>query len=263
MPRISKYPIPVILLQLLLLAGCSSSGGGGAGTTAATNREKPIPDGLYIGTISNGYIHNTFVLENGQYYVFYGISTTPALTVAGFIQGSGTMNNGSVASADLKDFFWDGSVFGGTLSASFSGSTFNGTLTKRNSTVSLAGAHPKVAIYNYDAAPKIPDIEGGWTLTSMAGDTTTMSIHSNGTFSGKTGGCTYTGTLAPRASGKNVFDVLLSFGGSPCSLSGQKISGAAISYLLADGVTRQFILAAVNDARSIGTAVFGTRATSR
>jgi len=261
MSRISKYPL--ILLQLLILAGCANQGGSAVDTIAAANPGGPIPDGLYIGTISNGYIHNTFVLENGQYYVLYGVSTTPALKVAGFIQGTGTFDNGNLSSTDLKDFFWDGSVFGGMLSASISGSTFKGTLTKRNSTVSLAGAPPAVTFYNYNESPNILDIAGGWTLTSMAGATASMSINSDGTLAGKTGGCAYTGTLNPRASGKNVFDVVLSFGGPPCSLPGQTVSGAAISYLLTDGVTRQFHLAAVNEARSDGTALFGVRSSRR
>jgi len=259
MPRVSIYPFSVILLQLLLLAGCASSAGGSGDTTAVTKPEGLNPGGLYLGTISNGYIHNTLVLENGQYYVFYGISTTPALKVAGFVQGSGTLNNGSFSSTDLKDFVWDGSISSGTLGASYSGSNFNGTLTKIASTVSLAGAPPAVAYYDFNEAPNILDIAGGWTLTSMAGAATTMSIDSNGTFAGKNGRCAYTGTLTPRASGKNVFDVVLTFGGSPCPMPDQTVSGAAISYLLADGVTRQFILAGVNAARSKGTAVFGTR----
>jgi hypothetical protein len=261
MSRILIHPFPVILLQILFLVGCAIGGDGKVNTNAATNPERLNKDGLYIGIMSNGYIHNTFLLENGQYYVLYGVSTTPALKVAGFVQGSGTLNDGIFSSKDLKDFFWDGSVFNGSLSASYSSNTFNGTITKANSTIALAGEPPAVAYFNYNEAPNILAIAGDWKLTSMAGASTTMSINSNGTFTGNTGRCTYAGTLAPHSSGKNVFEALLTFGGSPCSLPGQSVSGAAISYLLADGVTRQFILVGVNADRSVGTAVFGTRST--
>ena len=197
MSRISIDAIPVILLQLLLLAGCAGSGGGIGQKSPAAN-----PAGLYFGTLSSGFIHNTLVLENGQYYVLYGVSTTASLKLAGFVQGSGTINKGSFDSKDMKDFFWDGSVTGGTLNAAYTGNTFNGTLAKRTLDVSLASAPLESTSYNYGKAANLPDIAGGWTLTTLAGTAATLSVDPSGTFTGTNGRCTYTGTLAPRASGK-------------------------------------------------------------
>jgi len=259
MSRISIYTFSLILLHLLVSAGCSSKGGGSGQSSAAANQHGAAPGGLYFGTLSHGFIHNTLVLDKGQYYVFYGVSTTASLKLAGFIQGSATNNNEKFVSSDLKDFFWDGSVSGGTLNATYTGSAFNGTLGKKDLNIYLTGTPLASAFYNYDVAPNIPDIAGAWTLTSLAGAATTMKIDPNGTFTGNTGRCTYTGTLAPRASGKNVFDVSLTFGGSPCSEPGLAVTGAAIDFLLSDGVTRQLIMAGVTATREQGTAIFGTR----
>ena len=68
-----------------------------------------------------------------------------------------------------------------------------------------------------------------------------------------------TGTVKPRASGRNVFDVTLTFGGAPCVLANQTATGSAISYLLSNG-SRQIVIAGTNAARDAGTALGGVRA---
>lgn len=59
-------------------------------------------------------------------------------------------------------------------------------------------------------------------------------------------GCDYTSTIAPHASGKNVYDVSLAFGGPPCRLAGQTAAGIAIIVETATG--RKRLLLAATDA---------------
>ena len=259
MSRISMYLAPLILFELIVLAGCASHGGGSGHQATEAHQAGANPGGFYSGTLSNGFIHNTLVLENGQFYVLYGVSTTASLKLAGFIQGTGKPNNGSLGSNDLKDYFWDGSVSGGSLNAAYSGSALIGTLSKKDLTISLASTPLASAFYNYDVPASVSDIAGSWTLTTLTGTAATMVIDANGAFTGDTNRCAYKGTLAPRASGKNVFDVSLTFGGSPCSLPNRTVSGVAVSFLMSDGVTRQLIMAGITANREQGTGLFGTR----
>ncbi len=52
-------------------------------------------------------------------------------------------------------------------------------------------------------------------MGDLLGETISLNVGNNGSFSaaGSTG-CNFSGTLTPRASGKNVFDVALTFGGA-------------------------------------------------
>lgn len=85
-----------------------------------------------------------------------------------------------------------------------------------------------------------------------------MNVASNGTFTANNDGCNFTGTSKPRASGKNVFDVSVTFGAAPCSLPGTKATGIALTYILANG-KRQLVAAAVDASRTHNSLVFGTR----
>jgi len=85
-----------------------------------------------------------------------------------------------------------------------------------------------------------------------------VSIQANGAFTANMSGCAITGNFVARPSGKNVFNMTLTFGAAPCTLPGAGASGVAVAYPLANGKT-QLIVAGVNGARSMGTAAFGTR----
>lgn len=242
-----------------LLAGCG--GGGGGGSPAPT----PAPvvlgaEGVYEGTVSNGGIHNTLILENDQFFTLYGNAIPGGLGVAGFIQGNGKSNNGTFLSTDMKDFFANGTVVSGSLSASYTAkTTFNGSITEGSSTLTFTGTSPlKNSLYVYDTAANLANIVGAWNLSDLKGAATPLNIASSGAFTGSSGGCTFSGTLKPRASGKNIFDLALTFGAAPCLLVGQAANGIAIEYPLSTG-KRQLIIVGTNTTRSNGTALLGAR----
>jgi hypothetical protein len=71
-------------------------------------------------------------------------------------------------------------------------------------------------------------------------------------------GCAFSGTITPRASGKNVYDVSLKFGAAPCALANQTATGVAVTYLLTNG-KRQLIALTVDSTRTYGVGAFGNR----
>jgi hypothetical protein len=241
-----------LLSAAVLLAGCG--GGGGDSPSSAGS-----PEGVYDGSISNDLVHSTVVLDDNRYYAIYGEEIDGGLAVAGLIQGSGVPNNGSFTSADLRDYVFDGSVVSGSLSASYrEGVSFNGSITEQGQTVTFTGTPANDSQYNYNTAANLSNITGGWDLTTLQGESLTLDIQPGGAFTASSpGGCTLDGTIAPRASGKNVFDVDLTFGAAPCAFPGESANGIAIESLV-DG-QRQLIIAGTTTDRSNGTVMFGTR----
>lgn len=245
----------------LVLVGCGG-GGGGSGTSVA----EPVPivppttaEGVYAGTISNGKSLNALILENDQIYVMYGTMVNGNLMVSGFIEGNGKSNNGSFSASDMRDFSPNGTSPNFSLSASYVKNTsFNGTTTDGSTTISFTGGPLQNSLYNYNTAANIANIVGAWTVTDLAGTPVALNISASGSFTGSTSGCAFTGTIKPRASGKNVFDAVATFGAAPCLLPGQTVSGIALEYPLAGG-GRQLIIAGTDALRNNGAAYLGAR----
>lgn len=242
----------VALLSSLMLSAC---GGGGGDSTSALPAASAA-QGAYLGTVSNGYEHNTIILDDGQFYTLYGVTTAAGFVASRFLQGSGNANNGSFSSSNVKDYY-GGSAFSGTLSASYSASNFSGTLTEGGTSVTFTGAPINAAVFDYNSAASLSTVSGVWNLTSIDGDPVALTLAANGSYTAFSGTCSITGTVTPRPSGKNVFNFTQTFG-STCPLAGQSASGIAITYLLTNG-QRQLIVAETNASRTFGTALFGVR----
>lgn len=245
---------PVSLMFALVLAGC-----GGGGSVSVQFNTPSSAQGVYEGTSSNGFAFNTLVLENDEYWTIYGQYSGGNFLVHGLIQGNGQSGSGSFSSSNLKDFYYTGAVYTGGLSASYiPGVSFNGTISTTGSTSTFTATPLTSSLYNYNAAAELAAVSGAWNLTELRGANTTMNIAAGGTFTGNAGGCTFSGTLTPRPSGKNVFNVAAQFGPFPCALAGQAVTGIALSYILSDG-RRQFLLGAVDSQRNNATVLMGAR----
>jgi hypothetical protein len=246
--KVSALAVAWVLSSVLV--GC-----GGGGTPAASTAE-----GVYAGTISNGKTHNTLVLENDQVYVMYGTTVNGAIMVEGFLQGNGKSNNGTFTASDMRDYSpTAGTSSNFSLSATYVKNTrFDGTTTVGTKTISFAGGPLQNSLYNYNTTANVANIVGAWSITDLAGEPVTLNIASSGSFTGSISGCTFSGTLKPRASGKNVFDVVATFGLAPCLLPGQTVSAIALEYPIAGG-RRQLIIAGTDALRNIGTAYLGAR----
>lgn len=251
------------ILTVLLsaaLGGCGGGGDSGGGSPAAI--PGPSAEGVYGGTLtgSRSTAFEALILENGDFWSVYGTQTSSAFSVAGFVQGSGTSNNGSFTSSNAKDFGFAPAV-AGTVTATYDATakTISGTTSAGTQTATFSGGPIAGALYNYNTAAALTTITGAWSTTSLTGEGVVINIASTGTFTATSSlGCNFTGTITPRASGKNVFNVAMTFGAAPCALPGQSATGIALVYPLTSGKT-QLLAAAVDATRSYGAAVFGTR----
>jgi hypothetical protein len=270
------------ILVSALLAACGSGNGGGegggdsggvgngtgnsaAGTGAAPDdHTSPPPSpgihGIHVGSLSNGMTHVTFVLDDEEFYILYGIPTGDRLFTFGFFRGDGALNNGSLSSSDVRDYSLTGPMRSGSLSASFNpGISLNGSVTSGSTTLTFTGAPLASSPYNFHTAANPANLAGAWSITGMRGTAIVLNIGTNGSFTGSaTGGCSVSGTMMPRASGKNVFDLALTYGPAPCEAPGAAITGAALEYMVADRI-QQLVVVGTDSARTSGESFLGTR----
>lgn len=263
-----QYSSVVAGMLAAFLGGC---GGGGSPTggefveasTTTSSLPSGAAEGLYAGTASNGRHFNTLVLENNQYYIIYGALSGEDFGTEGVITGTGQAANGGFTSADLKDFAAIGLPISGTLTGTFTpGVNFSAVVVTSGTAITYAGAAPDRAVYNYDTPARLTDIAGPWSMTAATGLSASLNIAATGSYTGSSADCDLSGTIVPRASGKNVFDVSIRFdnpfGTSSCALAGQRATGHAVSYLLSNG-RRQLLVAGSDASRSVATVLAGIR----
>lgn len=247
----------------LIAVGIAGCGGGGDGGSAVPPPAPPpaTAEGVYGGTLTGSASSNfeLLVLENGEYWGLYGQQTAGAFLVAGFMQGSGSSNAGSFTSSNARDFGYLPPLQG-SVNATYNttAKTVQGTITAPGATVGFTGGPITGSTYSYDGAAGPAAITGAWSLVDLGGNPITISIAANGSFTGNASGCSLSGSVIPRPSGKNVYNLSLTFGSAPCLLPGASATGVALSYPLSNG-TAQLIVAGVNGSRSTGMAAFGTR----
>ncbi len=259
MSKTMSRPKLAVLLSLLVLGAC---GGSGEGTPAAPAAPAAKAEGVYGGTITGGSspAFQLLILENDEYWAMYGVSAGNTFLVEGFVQGTGASNNGNFTSGDARDFGFAPAT-AGTVNATYDAGahTISGTLGSATAgTASFSGGAIAGSLYNYDAGPALATVTGNWVLMDLAGASLSVAIAPSGSFTASSAGCSMSGTLTPRASGKNVFNLSLTFGGAPCLLPGQTATGIALAYPLANG-SMQLLVAAHALSRTQGMAAFGTR----
>lgn len=255
--------LPLILISMLLGA-CGGGGGGGSGG----NNNTPPPvvaasaEGVYNGQLTGGNSKEftSLVLENDEIWTIFGTTTNNVFIVSGFLQGSGTSNNGSFTSSDAKDFGVAPAI-SSPVTATYNSvtKTITGVVVEGAATVTFSGAQSTSSPYQYSTPAQLSTISGLWSATTLAHEALDIQVSANGMFAAASAlGCGFSGTILPRASGKNVFDVSLTFGGAPCILPGQSGSGIAIAYKLVSGKT-QLLVAVHDSSRTYGMVALGQR----
>ena len=260
MKNVIKYTLAATALSVLTACG------GGGGSSAPTPPPPPPPiaaaQGVFAGTLvgSTNNAFNLLVLENGDFWTLYGKQLPTVFGVAGIVQGTGTSSNGSFTSSNAKDFGLVPAI-NATVSATYDPTvqTISGTLSSNVGNVTFSGGPLTNSTYNYATPAMLSSITGAWTTTSTSGENISINVAASGAFTAiASSGCGFSGTVTPRASGKNVFNTSMVFGPAPCGLPGQTASGIAIVYPLTTGRT-QVIFAQVDATRSFGSAAFGVR----
>lgn len=257
-----KVLVVIVLLAVAVFfnacGGSSNSSnnnnGGGSGNPPPTPGQA---QGIYEGTTSLGSTFNAIDLPNDMMYAVYGNQVGNVLYICGLVTGQGKSNNGTYTVATVTDYDYCGTntqvVNTGSLSGTYvTGASMNGTLTEPANTSNFTATMPPSSQFNFSTAASVGAVSGPWSGQLTDGESANVTIDSTGSIVGSSSnGCTFTATMTPDSSGKNFFNVSLSFGGSPCQFANQNATGIAVNYLLSDGVTTQFI-AGVTDGSQLG-----------
>ena len=259
---IQKRIASILAVALTLAVG----GCAGESDSNPTPTPSPTPpaaaadsaEGLWPGSTDTNRTIVGAVLDDNSYYVLYSAPATPNV-IAGFVQGTGTSNNGTFNSTNAKDFNVEGlHVLDATIA---------GNYVARQS---LSGAvnYSGVMIPNftstfdhaYDTTPGLPSLAGTYTgnlgISSLGGPlaSASVTVAADGAFTGAAAGCTFTGAATPRVRG-NVFDGSITFGAAPCVFAGNTLNG--IAYV--DVPNNRLYLAAPTSTRTDGVVFSGTR----
>lgn len=245
------------------ISASSSSAANSSAMSTSSSSTAGRAEGIYEGTLAgNSNTHfQVAILENDEVWALYGSQTASTFLVNGFIQGQGSSANGQFAATTIRDFGFSPSQ-PATINARYSTAamTIAGTLTSYNGAVSFTGGPVSGTSYNYNTAALLSSVAGSWSLSSNTGESVSAYVSSSGAFSASSSlGCSLAGTLAPRASKKNIFNATLTFSStSNCALPGQTLTGVAIAYPLSTGKTQLVVLAKTSD-RYYGFSAFGER----
>lgn len=248
-----------VFLACVALVGC---GGSDDSQEMPAVVDGPSAEGAYLGALtgSQSSAFELLILENGEFWTLYGNQSSDQFSVDGLIQGTGTSNNGNFTSSNVKDFGFVPAL-AGTVNATYDATakTIKGAIKAGTNVFNFNGGPLAGSLYNYNTAASLTNIAGSWTTQTTTGESVLVNISTAGTFNAVgSSGCRFSGTVMPRASGKNVFDTKMTFGPAPCALANQAASGIALSYPLANG-KNQLVLAQVDSTRTYGLAAFGIR----
>lgn len=228
--------IAALGLIAALLAGC---GGGDDNAAPAATAE-----GFWEGRSSTGVDVALAILENGQTWGIY----TANNTLVGALYGN-TTSSGTTLSGSGRDF--------NLPSRTVEAGTYSGTFTpKRTITVKTSGGGAFTGTYNaeYEKPASLAALAGtfyGWGISGNSlAQTISATISTSGAITVPSSqGCSAAGRASPRASGKNIFDISITFSGSTCALGNGK-SAAGIAYY--DSASREVLVMAMNEAKSDG-----------
>jgi hypothetical protein len=258
----AKYTIPALAITLAL-AACDS----GSNMPSNGNNDRQFgnasAEGAYGGNLTGSLFSNFImvVLEDATFWLAYGRPLVGPLAESGFIEGTGTSTSTThtFTSADAVDF---GLVppAPATITATYSTApSISGSIVYDTATVLFDGASPITGTtYSYATPASMATVLGAWTLTSNAGVATPINIAASGTLSATdASGCAFTGSIAPRASGKNVYNVSLTFGAT-CPVPNTAMTGIALALPIVGGKT-ELLLMAMDSTRGFGYGATGTR----
>jgi hypothetical protein len=237
-----KIKLALIVSSVALLSAC---GGGSDGGT--TNVD---PQGYWTGPASTGYTVNTAILENGETWGVY----TSGSTIYGALYGSTSVSGNNVKIIGTNFNFLTNSSSQGNLT---------GTIVAKSS-MSLSGSGVTVPLtYNssYDTAATSAAITGTWSFTGRSGSYTlipgTITVDSAGRFTLNQTNCVTTGSIIPRSTGKNIYNVNLTGSGVGCAVGQSSMSG--IAYLDTTVKPNKFLSLALTSSKNDGVIVIGTK----
>jgi hypothetical protein len=242
----------LILQSILLSAFLTACGGGGGGgsNSAAAPASAGTAEGMWVGMTSAGYGLATLVLENAETWGFYYSGTTTTGVLYGTSTGSGSSFN-----ATGTDFnFYDRSSGSGSLTGTVVPSK---TIT---ATASTGGSVSLAYDSTYNTPASLAAVAGnyvGWGVTkSTPSQSGIFTINSAGAISSTGVNCSLSGSVTPRSSGKNVYNVSTTFTGSACALGNGTTTTGVATLVSLEGINR-LIMMTLNSAKTDGYIING------
>lgn len=237
-----KFLTVLVVYLSIMLSGCGGSGG------SATNNVDP--QGIWTGQSSTGFTVNTVVLENGESWGIYSIGST----IYGALFGT-TYVSGNSITVSGTDFYFP--------SNSSTIGNYTGIVSAKSS-MSLISTSSNVSLRympQYDTPATAAAISGNWSFIGRSGAYTLLpgliNINSSGSFTLNQSNCVTSGSIVPRSSGKNIYNVTLTSVGSSCAVGQSSMVGVA--YLDTSVIPNKFLSLALTASKGDGVIVIGTR----
>lgn len=242
------------LAACAVLAGCGGGDDGGGAAAAAAAPPSALlasAEGLWQGRTSTGLNANIAVLESGETWGIYGSNSV----IYGAVHGQTRWGEGTVSGAATS---YD------TTTRLVAPTAFTGSFAPRSSIVVTTGDNVQfMAQYHpaYDEPPSLPALAGSFrgqavSATAPPRGAAVVIAASGAVTLPEVQGCAGAGGIAPRASGKNVYDLDITFSGAGCVL-GDGTTVRGIAYY--DSSTRQLLAMALNPERSDGFIYLGIK----
>jgi len=246
----------VSLAALALVLG--ACGGGDSSPSPPPNPDSP--QGIFSGRSSNNFDIGGLVLETNEYYFFYAQGNV----IFGVVQGNMSAANGTYTSSNGIDF----SLINGRIPATVSGNyvpkqALQGTVSEAAGSITFNATYQS----SYDTPASLASAAGTYSGAAATGNGGSspilLTILSNGTFTGTSPGtsglCSFSGTLTPRATGKNVFNVSVTFGNANCALGTTTVNGYAVPVAGTNGSTTTLYAVGLLPDRSNGFIAIGQK----
>lgn len=240
--------------------GGGGGGGGGEGGAGGGGSVESLQGG-YSAVANNGTSGSAVILEDGSVWSIGGVESGGVLLIHSLIQGTVNLSGASATSNNLRVYDFESrttteAAFSGTLASS---GVISGSVTASGTNpVSVALTPAASADFDYDMPATLSAIAGTWTGGFSTDDSGSISISSGGTISSVTDiGCTITGSVTPRPSGKNVYNVSVAFGPAPCALPNGSATGIAV--IIGSGDEERLTVGVTTADRSLGAAFVGSR----
>jgi hypothetical protein len=253
-------------MAAVLALGACGGGGGGDDDPDAPQVPPPPPaaakaEGVYVGTSGEQRDIGiaVLVLENDEFWAVY---QSAAGVHSGMLQGAGVSNNGSYSVSSLRDYnFFGGGTDDYALNASYrAGQSIEGTASAQGgASFPISATTAAVTGYDYNQPASAAAIAGSWGgFFGDGSETGTLEVSASGAATGSTSlGCQFTGTVAPRPSGKNVYDARVTQGNG-CGAPGTVLAG--IGFINTPSAeSAELVLMLVDDSRQFGVTFIAER----
>lgn len=232
-----------------MLAACG--GGSDDGTPAPAPAPVTTAEGFWQGTASTGSNVALAILENGE---TWGVFATPSGTILGALVGTTTSSGNTLSGSGAQFNLISGTRVSGSYSGTFSAKD------SINATTSDGTRFSGKYSAAYDQRASLTELAGsyyGQAATGAGSGYISLTISSTGVISiPADSGCSSSGTAQPRASGKNIFDVAVTFSGSTCVMgNGATVRGVAYY----DSASRTLLSLTLNSSKTDGFIYLGKK----